>query len=202
MDDEQLLAFVRNGCRFGGGKKPAPGRAAGSDGRQNDRQQQRLAGPGSQAAGRGGVPPRGCTDIRCINCAGTGHSCRACPRPELRKDQRTCLLCKTPGRLAAACPNKPALALQGDQPSAAPGSAQRSFEIGVAESEGAEKRVRGMPIEHMFDAQGFQVVRRGFISWPRGAQLGDFCAAPHSRMSQDDESRLDTPLCSDVIFSE
>ena len=95
MDDEQLLAFVRNGGRLGGGRKPPPGRAAGGGGQQQ-RQQQRRAGQGFPAAGPGGVPPRGRTDIRYINCNGTGHSWRACPHPDLPKDKRPCLPCKKP----------------------------------------------------------------------------------------------------------
>ena len=47
MDDEQLLAFVRNGGRFGGGRKPPPRAGAGG---QQQRQQQRRAGQGSHAA--------------------------------------------------------------------------------------------------------------------------------------------------------
>ena len=132
MDDEQLLAFVRNGGRFGGGRRPPRGRPSGSAGQQQQqRQQQRRAGQGSHAAGQGGVPPRP---------HGTGHSWRAGPHPELPKKKRPCLLCKKPGHLAAACPNKPALALQGEQLPAAHGSAQRSFEIRVAESKGGERR--------------------------------------------------------------
>ena len=57
-----------------------------------------------------------------------------------------------------------------------------------------ERRVRGRPIEIMFDAQGIQSVRGGFIPRPRGAQLGDFCAAPHSKRSSQGSTRRCFPI--------
>ena len=117
------------------------------------------------------------------------------------KDKRPCPLRKKPGHLAAACPNKPAFALQGE-PSAAHESAQRSFEIRVAETEGDERRVRGRPIETFVDAQGFQFVRGGYIPQPRGAQLGDFCAAAHNKRPSQGSTRRYFPISFDLQCDE
>ena len=147
---------------------------------------------------RARLPPRGRADIRCTNCAGTWHSWRSCQRLELPKDQRPCLLCTKTAHLAADCPNKPALALESGAPVAAASqsleTAQRSFEIRVAEAEGAEKRVRGRPVEIVSDVHGFNLVRGGFCPQPRGAQRGDFCAAAHYRVKNQGSTRRDVPF--------
>ena len=80
MTHSELLAFVRNGGSFKGGK----GRK-GKWGRQGGRK-------GGQRKG-GDPPPRGRSDLRCMNCGGKGHIYTDYREKELPRDQRHCLNC-------------------------------------------------------------------------------------------------------------
>ena len=88
--------------------------------------------------------------------------------PEFPKEKRPCLLCKKPGHIARECPNKPAMAVEG-----APLSAEEprpAYQLMVrGEEEQKTKRLRGKPIDKVLDADGFQVVRGGFIPRPGGS---------------------------------
>ena len=107
MTDSELLVFVRNGGSFKGGKgkRGKWGRKGGCR-KGGDRK-------GSDP------PPRGRSDLRCMNCGGKGHSYRDCREKELPRDQRPCLNCGKPGLISRNCIQPCAALLDGGRPAAA-----------------------------------------------------------------------------------
>ena len=84
MPDAELLAFVRRGGSFKGGKKGKKGK---------------------KGAGKTWEPPPlNPQDIVCINCGGRGHAWRACTKPQLAVEDRPCLNCGKPGHISRNCP--------------------------------------------------------------------------------------------------
>ena len=64
-----------------------------------------AAGP---AARVGAPPPRGRTDIICINCNKKGHTASECRQPRVEIKDRKCFLCGEPGHVAKDCKLKKA----------------------------------------------------------------------------------------------
>ena len=149
MDDQELLALVRRGGNFGGNTRGRLGgntggnRQAGRTGGQRPGGQRaggRVGGPNNRRFGNGGQPPpRDRQDLRCINCGGKDHSWRACPMPEVPRDQRPCLRCLKPGHLSADCPlNKGAKGSAALIDGAAGDQPPRTYEIRCVEAEGGK----------------------------------------------------------------
>ena len=51
----------------------------------------------------GAPPPRGRTDIACINCNRKGHTASECKQPRVEVKDRKCFLCDKPGHVARDC---------------------------------------------------------------------------------------------------
>ena len=199
MDDQELLAFVRGGGNFGGGRTKVQPR------RQERQQQRRVGGPGGQTGGQNSgnrryndrqPPPRDRKDIRCINCGGEGHSWRACPKPEVPRDQRPCLTCGEKGHISANCPrNKGSAAIM----ESAANQPQRTYEIRCLEGDGGHVRQRGKAFVHKLDSENFQVVKGGYIPRPSGARVESFIKPSDSNFRVTSTRNRFTPLTSDRI---
>ena len=96
MSDTELLAFVRSGGSFKGGK--------GKFGRKGKNGRKR-GWKGNRKGGGWKVepPPRDRNVLRCMNCVGKGHTYRDCREKELPRDQRPCLNCGKPGHISRDC---------------------------------------------------------------------------------------------------
>ena len=98
MSDSELLAFVRSGGTFKGGKGWR---------RKGGKKGDRKGGKGKDP------PPRGRSDLRCINCGGKGHTYRDCRQKELPREQRLCLNRGKPGHISRDCKEPRAAVLDG-----------------------------------------------------------------------------------------
>ena len=152
MSDGQLLAFIRNGCRTKG------------KGKGKGKEKTKFGGGFSRAAGPSGIPPRDRADIRCINCAGSGHGWRSCPHPEVPRDQRKCLKCHKPGHISADCKNAALSTEVGkvQQPGTeAPPKPSWAMKI-MSDKVSVEPRVRGRPFTRAVDDEGYEIVTGRF----------------------------------------
>ena len=104
MSDTELLAFIRSGGSFKGGKGKFGRKGGWRKGgfKKGDR------------TGGGAPPPRDRNDLRCINCGGKGHTYRDCRENELPRDQRPCLNCGKPGHISRDCKQPRAALLAGE----------------------------------------------------------------------------------------
>ena len=102
MFDSELLAFVRKGGSFKGGRPTKGGRKGGW----------RKGEKGGARKG-GEPPPRNRADLRCINCGGKGHTWRDCKEAEVPREKRPCVNCGKPGHLSRDCRPPKALTVDG-----------------------------------------------------------------------------------------
>ena len=153
MNDQEFLAFVRNGGRAGGKGK---GKNCKKGGFRTGGWYGGKTGP----AGRQDPPPKGAEDLRCINCGGHGHRIGACTKELVPVAKRPCLNCGLPGHFFRDCRNaKKAFAVDGGgetaaAPEAAPATswnpATSSWNLCVINETQAPKllnRVRGRPFD-------------------------------------------------------
>ena len=63
--------------------------------------------PGGRVAPQAYMPPRGRSDLSCINCGKKGeHQTKDCPMAQQDKSKRPCFNCGKPGCIARTCPQK------------------------------------------------------------------------------------------------
>ena len=63
--------------------------------------------PGGRVGATAYMPPRGRSDLSCINCGKKGdHATKDCPEKQRDKGRRPCFNCGKEGHLAKDCPDK------------------------------------------------------------------------------------------------
>ena len=125
--------------------------------------------PGSRPpAAQRYMPPRGASDMTCINCARKGHSAQDCPEPKRERSARLCFNCNKPGHESRACPEPKKGGPRGPFQGRAPVKAVTS---GAAAQSGQKQWVCAVTIPKT-DSDGYTLVRGGPRQQP--AQFGDF----------------------------
>ena len=96
MQQAEVFAFTR-----AKGFTPA-GRNAGG------RFVRKPGGRGQCASGGAAreMPPRGRSDMICVDCNRKGHTASECRQPRVERKDRKCFICDKPGHEANACPNR------------------------------------------------------------------------------------------------
>ena len=177
--DEEALAFARaGGWRTKGSGKGRFGQRKGG-GKGNTRF---GTSSGPRFPGAANIPPRGASDMACVNCGEKGHTAPNCPKPRNEMGQRPCFGCGKLGHRHAQCKTRPptAGARPLGQARIADGQSQLAIADGKLQMAVAGSRPQwnltvstdghgrtstaGKPYDPVVDSQGRPLLQGGYVS--------------------------------------
>ena len=119
--------------------------------------------PGGAGAGAR-PPPRGASDMSCVNCGIKGHMAAECRKPKADRKDQPCFTCGKTGHQSRACPMKGQLPIKAIEDAKDPRSPVFCGCVSLA------------------DEHGFKTVLKGPRPQQQGAVVADFLRTPTGRL--------------------